>query len=166
MLAILTLALFSIFLILLIYHLIVNRRSGWPKQYVSELRQYKRKIEAQNIDMQSDEEQLSHLAQLLRRFVTHVQPSDQRGKIAQLNGNDWLDFLDQTFATSYFTQNDGQVFGPALYNGDAKHILHKQSENQQGLSEICTKLESLFIKHAQRSTLQSRRRHMRKQYKN
>lgn len=160
LLAILTATLLVIFTMLLVANWIQNRHSSWLKHYLSELRQIKYRLSTNNCDEEPGE-MLSQLAQLIRRYVTHVQPPDERGNIALMQGSTWLNFLDQTFATQYFTQGNGQVFGTALYNGDAKQILYLNSKEQQGLAGICNRLEALLRNHAQRSTLNSRRRHNR-----
>lgn len=56
-------------------------------------------------------ERLAAQAQLLRRFVLAA----RGGADARLDGAAWLAALDRTFATTFFTQGDGRVFGDALY---------------------------------------------------
>jgi hypothetical protein len=56
------------------------------------------------------EERLSAQAALLRRAASAV-----AGAPAKERGEAWLARLDDLFATTFFTQGDGAVFGDALY---------------------------------------------------
>jgi hypothetical protein len=56
------------------------------------------------------DERLAAQATLLRRAVSVV-----AGAPAKERGEDWLRRLDAAFATTFFTQGEGAVFGDALY---------------------------------------------------
>ena len=58
-------------------------------------------------------ERLAAQAALLRRLVRTT-----AGDEARDSGAPWLARLDQTFATSFFSQGDGRAFGDALYRRD------------------------------------------------
>lgn len=163
LLAVLAFVLSVIFVLLLVLYWLRNRRINWLQHYLMELRQFKNKLRL-NTTTDHPEEDLSVLAQLLRRYVIHVQPQDQRSRIAHLRGSAWLDFLDKTFSTHYFTQNDGRVFGTALYDGGAENILYRERNDQHSLIRICNHLETLFRKHSKRSTWQSRWRRNREHH--
>lgn len=166
LLVVITGVLALVLLILLIAILWRNHRKSWLKQNLAELQQFKCRLES--IDQTGQpEEELSSLAQLLRRYVARLQPADQRYIISGLNGRKWQEFLNTTFATRFFTEGEGRLFGNALYTGEIQTAntqttdrSSSQSRNQP-LIQICDQLEILFKDHHHRSTLKSRR--MRKQ---
>ncbi len=167
-LTILALALLLVFLTLLVLFWLRNRRRSWLQHQITELRQFKLKLQSDNGNIRTDEE-LPNLAQILRHYVLHVQPPDQREKIAVMHGNPWLCFLDQTFATNYFTQSSGRVFGSSLYTGKTKNYLEDSNKRESEKREsekcrnsiigLCDQLELLFKEHTRRCTLKSRKRH-------
>jgi len=54
---------------------------------------------------------LPQLATLLRRVMHHIHGD----AINQLQNEQWLNSLDSTFSTNYFSAGRGSVFGEALY---------------------------------------------------
>ncbi len=78
-----------------------NRRFGWRKQFIAELRQAHR---------QPPEKAIFTAAQLLRRLLLY------RGTAVQTSsGTSWLQQLDNHFQTQWFTQENGRVFGDSMY---------------------------------------------------
>ncbi len=75
---------------------------------------------------------LLQLATLLRQLVYHREGT----KVNRLQGQQWLEKLDEHFATHYFTKEAGTVFGDALY-APAK------IENEQTLS-LCDDIDKLL----------------------
>jgi hypothetical protein len=59
---------------------------------------------------QQPEQALLRLAKLIRKIVLHRNPA-----VSESSGDAWLQELDNTFATDWFTQDDGRIFGEALY---------------------------------------------------
>lgn len=50
------------------------------------------------------------LAKLVRKIMLH-----RNQDVGDSSGDSWLQELDRTFATDWFTQDDGRIFGEALY---------------------------------------------------
>ncbi len=135
------------FLSLLFVTLLLNRRKSWLRQNVIELRQFKNRIESDGEAPQMEEE-LAALAASLKRYVTRLQLPKERNAVSALTGPAWLDFLDHTFATRYFTTGHGRLFGNALYTGEI-HALSEQTyadgapqQQKIFLMKICDRLES------------------------
>lgn len=72
------------------------------------------------------------LAKLLRQILLY-----RHGHVAN-NTQAWLMDLDKEFATDWFTQSTGQVFGDALYK--------PQRLTGEELQTLCTQLERLIRK--------------------
>jgi len=68
--------------------------------------------ELQAIESDQPETALVKIAVILRRVMHHIHGD----KINHLEGNQWLDALNSTFSTRYFTQGNGVVLGNTLYN--------------------------------------------------
>ena len=77
------------------------------------------------------------LAKLLRQIMLYRQHD------ISADGDDWLLDLDSAFATRWFTQAEGQVFGDALY----KRSTMTEAEQQR----ICSQLARLIRKLPARS---------------
>lgn len=93
-------ALVGLILMLLLYRR-HNRRFGWRKQFIAELRQ------ARSLP---PEQAIFTTAQLLRRLLLY------RGTAVQTcSGTSWLQQLDKHFQTQWFTQDNGRVFGDSMY---------------------------------------------------
>ena len=64
-------------------------------------------------------EPLAAQARLLRRLVGTAAPADDPEPVGSgLLGAPWLERLDRTFATTFFSRGDGRAFGPALYRAE------------------------------------------------
>lgn len=78
-----------------------QKRNLWRTQLIKDLR-HMRKLEP--------EKAISQAATTLRQLTL------SRGhKVHSLSGDDWLEALDQHFDTTWFSQDQGQLFGDALY---------------------------------------------------
>jgi len=88
------------------------------------------------IRTQADEIGLHQLAVLLRRVMHHMHGDS----INQLQNEQWLNRLDNTFTTKYFSQGRGTVFGESLYqpNNNAHRITNTN------LQQLCTDLHKLI----------------------
>lgn len=58
---------------------------------------------------------LSALSQLVRRYALACFPRDQ---VSGLEGNDWLEFLDRSGATTVFSRGPGRALATAPYQQD------------------------------------------------
>jgi len=73
---------------------------------------------------------LLSLAKLLRQLIHY-----RHGNSSELDGQAWLDQLDQEFKTQWFSQDEGQIFGEALYTN--------QSAGTVNLILLCDSLSTL-----------------------
>lgn len=60
---------------------------------------------------------LQEISKIMRRVAIQ---SYGREKVSSLTGGKWLKFLDETGATSQFSEGEGIAFGTALYQADCK----------------------------------------------
>lgn len=79
-----------------------RRRSAPSREALSKLDRARRLAPAERV--------CAHAA-ALRHYVAATVGMDA----GRLYGPDWLDRLDRSFATDYFSRGDGAVFGEALY---------------------------------------------------
>lgn len=70
------------------------------------------------------------LAKLLRQLIQH-----RHAKPSELDGQAWLNQLDQAFNTQWFSNDDGHIFGQMLYTN-----LPAESVN---LDSLCDSLSTL-----------------------
>jgi len=82
------------------------------------------------------EHRLHQLAVLLRRVMHHLHGDS----INQLQNDQWLDSLDKTFKTNYFSEGRGSVFGKSLYQPNATTWPDTYPDTQQ----ICSDLHRLI----------------------
>lgn len=91
--------------------------------------------ELASIKYQSDQSALHQLAVLLRRVMHHVHGD----AINKLQNEQWLDSLDSTFATDYFKNGRGSVFGESLYRA------HETTpETDVDIQQLCADLHKLI----------------------
>ena len=90
--------------------------------------------ELQTIRSKPQKTALVELAVLLRRVMHHLHGD----KINLLQGQLWLDALDATFNTRFFTKGDGSVFGNALYD--------TAGSNQPDTRALCSHISKLIGK--------------------
>lgn len=99
-----------------------QRRNGWRTQLIRDLR-HMRTLEP--------EKAITQAATTLRQLTL------SRGhQVHSLSGDDWLEALDQHFGTTWFSQDQGQLFGDALYQ--------PASIDSHAIDAVFTKLEHLI----------------------
>ncbi len=97
-----------VFIILLLWHRARQRRNAWRKQCIACLKKAYDK---------PAQEAIGIAATALRQLMLY------RGhNIETLSGKPWLEQLDITFDTQWFTAGEGRVFGEALYQPDINHV--------------------------------------------
>lgn len=138
---------------LLLFQSRAKRGGGWLKSSLTELDHIRQQISSDR-QRKNSADVTVHLARLLRQHVTHVQPVRERHQVAKLDGQQWLEFLDTTFSTTWFTHSEGRAFGNQLYTAE-------QIVDTTTLLSICDQLKLFFKDHYQRTTWQARRIHKR-----
>lgn len=79
-------------------------------------------------------------ADLLKRIALTLEPTN---KVRTLHGRQWLQYLDSLFRTSYFTAEQGRVFGEDLYR--------EQRLSESDRDAIANKLRKLINQRSKRS---------------
>ncbi len=80
----------------------------------------------------SNRNAIHQLATILRRTLHHLHGDE----VNLLEGQPWLDKLDSTFGTRFFTQGNGTIFGHDLYK--------KHQSSQLDVSRLCDDLTRLY----------------------
>lgn len=78
-------------------------------------------------------------AELLKRIVLTLEPANN---VRTLHGSQWLQYLDNVFRTSYFTTEQGRVFGEDLYR--------KQGLSESDRDAIGNRLHKLINRRSRR----------------
>ena len=150
------LILFAILLLLIIDFIYRAPRKAQNKHHLSELETIRQQIENQS-PVETDKK-LIDLSELVRRFVVESQPENQRDTISKLRGRKWQGFLDKTFATTFFTESEGRVFGKLLYTNNASQVFNMDLTGDDPehirteLIEFCNCLDRLFRRYNKRRT--------------
>ena len=119
----------GILLLLIVFaSLIYWRRQALNRSVRAELQQLKA-LSASNSSLA-----LHQLAVILRRMMHHIHGDT----INQLENDRWLQKLDSTFNTRFFTQGQGVVFGEALYRSVQADSIDT--------TQLCDELDALIRK--------------------
>lgn len=125
----------------LLFLFIRKRRAElYKRQALEALEQIKQHTQkdAESILAQSNE-----LSDLLKRLALTHYP---RSLISPLNGERWLQFLDEISGTNFFTQGDGKLLGASRFMKVNEQSLEKNNleENYQSLMNCFDESETLI----------------------
>lgn len=117
----------TILLLLLLAGIMYWRRQALKRSVRAEIRQVK------TLETNTNNA-LHQLAVILRRTMHHIHGDT----INQLDNERWLQKLDSTFNTRFFTQGQGSVFGHTLYQ--------PRQADSVDTAQLCNELDMLLKK--------------------